>query len=65
MEEIILKERQLKENLAQVVNECELPAFIIKSDLKELYEQIALLEQRQYQQAKINKQNKEEADAKN
>lgn len=65
MEEIILKEREFKEKLVQVVNSSEMPAFIIKSDLKELYEQIALLEQQQYEQAKINKQNKEEADAKN
>lgn len=65
MEEIILKEREFKEKLIQVVNSSELPAFIIKSDLKEMYEQVTLLEQQQYEQAKKNKKNKEEANAKN
>lgn len=52
MEDIILKERSFKENIVQVVNNSELPAFIVKPILKDLFEQVSLLEQQQYEQAK-------------
>lgn len=52
MEEVIIKERQLRENISKVINDAKLPAIIIKPILKEYYEQIAILEQQQYEQAR-------------
>lgn len=62
MEELIIKERELKEKLAQVINESRLPAFAIKPNLKELFEQVSVLEQQQYEQAlnSINEKEKKE-----
>lgn len=54
MEELIIKEREVKEALMNVINSSNLPAFILKSMLKEFYEQISKLEQQQYAQAKCN-----------
>ncbi len=65
VEELILKERKTREDLVQVVNNAGLPAFILKPILKDLFEQINLLEQQQYEQviakteAKKNKKEKE------
>lgn len=52
MDELILKENKFKEDIVAVVNNSELPAFIMKPILKELFERVCLLEQQQYQQAK-------------
>lgn len=51
MEELILKEREFKENIVQVVNNSKLPAFIIKPILKDLFEQVNVLEEQQYRKA--------------
>ncbi len=59
MEEIIIKEREFKEKLVKVINESQLPAFIIKPLIKELFEQVSILEQQQYEQACANKDKKE------
>lgn len=56
MKELILKERETKEKIVQVVNESGLPAFILKPILKEFYEQVVVLEENQYQQALNSKQ---------
>ena len=69
MEELILKEREFKEKMVNVINNSNLPAFIIKPILKELFEQVNLLEEQQYQEvlktkkvdiAKPSKNKKEE-----
>lgn len=64
MEELIIKERQFREDLADVVNNSNLPAFIIKPIVKDLFEQLSMLEQQQYEMAqefiKKNKEVKEE-----
>lgn len=52
MEELILKERKFKEKLVETINSSNLPAFIIKPCLKEVFEQVSLLEEQQYRQAK-------------
>ena len=44
MEELILKEREFKVKIVELINNSSLPAFIIKPTLKELFEQINLLE---------------------
>ena len=62
MEEIILKKREFQENLVNLINESNLPAFVLKSVVKDLLEQLNILEQRQFEQAQKIKQekNKEE-----
>lgn len=59
MEDFILKEREFKEKIVEVINNSDLPAFIIKPTLKELLGQITLLEQQQYQEALKQKEEKE------
>ena len=61
MEELILKEREIKEKLVVILNESKLPAFILKSMIKDLYDQINQLEQQKYAQELNNKKDKEEA----
>lgn len=52
MEEIIIKERQLREDISKLINDAKLPAIILKPILKEFYEQILILEQQQYEQVR-------------
>lgn len=59
MDELIIKEREFKEKLVQLINESQLPAFVIKPMLKEMFEQVNVLEQQQYEQACANKEKKE------
>ena len=55
MEELILKERETREKLVDIINKSGLPAVMLKPILKEILEQINLLEQKEYVQAKIKK----------
>lgn len=55
MEDIIIKERETRENIVQVINQSNLPAFILKPILKDMLEQIERLEQQQYEIAMQNK----------
>ncbi len=63
MEELILKEREVKEQFVKTLNESKLPAFILKYILKDLFEQIDNLAQQQYMQAEKIKAEKEEKEA--
>lgn len=54
MEEQIIKNQKFKEDIVKVINESGLPAFIIKPTLKELFEQVSLLEEKQYLEAQAN-----------
>lgn len=56
MEEVILKKREFDEKMVQLINESELPAFILKPTFKELYDQLNVLEQQQYQEALASKE---------
>lgn len=58
MEELILKEREFKEKMIELINNSNLPAFILKPTIKDLYEQLNTLEQQQYEQAKESKKDK-------
>lgn len=60
MDELILKEREFKENIVQMINTSGIPAFILKPIIKELFEQLNLLEQKQYEEACIKKKNEKE-----
>lgn len=63
MDKIILKHRKFKEDLVNLINEAELPAFMLKPIISELLEQLNQLEERQYQQA-LELQKKELEDKK-
>ena len=38
MEELIIKEKKFREEIAELINNSEIPAIMIKPILKELYE---------------------------
>ena len=52
MQELIIKERQAREKIAKLMNELDLPAFILKPIIKEVYEQLCNLDIQQYEKAK-------------
>lgn len=52
MQELIIKERQAREKIAKLMNELDLPAFILKPIIKEVYEQLYNLDIQQYEKAK-------------
>ena len=58
MRELILKEREFKMKIIDLINNSNLPAFILKPTLKDLYEQLNDLEQQQYEEAKKAKEEK-------
>ena len=60
MEELILKERETKQKLVDLINTSGLPAFILKPILKEMLEQLNIVEEAQYNQAQELKAKKEE-----
>ena len=62
MEELILKKREFEEKIIETINNSNLPAFIIKPFLKELFEQVNLLEQQEYEKSLKSKEEKETQD---
>lgn len=62
MRELIIKEREIKEKIIGVINNSGLPAFILKSIIKELYEQINTLAEKQYEEARNAKELKKESE---
>ena len=60
MDNIILKEREFKERLVELVNESKLPAFVIKQILTDLLRQVTILEEQQYQEALKQQEEKKE-----
>ena len=59
MEELILKEREVREQVVQIINNSGLPAFILKPIFKDFYEQINNFETQQYEIARKNRDDKE------
>ncbi len=57
MEELIIKEKEFREKIVELINNSGIPAIMIKPILKELYEQLNVLEVQQYNKA-IDKQKK-------
>ncbi len=55
MEELIIKEKEFREKIVELINNSEIPAVMMKPTLKELYETLTLLEVQQYNNA-IDKQ---------
>jgi hypothetical protein len=58
MEELILKEREIRGRLAQIINESNLPAFILLGIAKDLIKELEQEEQRQYNVAYTTMQKK-------
>lgn len=66
MEEVILKERETREKIAEVLNNSKIPAMCLKTILKDFLEVTEVLEQQQYQQAKkVIEQQEKSKEAKN
>lgn len=59
MEEVIIKNGEFKQKLVGLINESGLPAFILKPTFKEIYDQLNVLEQQQYQGAIASKKEEE------
>ena len=51
MDEIVLEERKLRESLANLLNEIKLPAVIKKYALREMLNQLDIIEQKEFEQA--------------
>ena len=66
MEDIIIKQAELKKDISEVINKAKLPAFIITPILKDLLEQVSIAEVQQYNKAveKREKKNKEKSEEK-
>lgn len=56
MIDLIIKERELKENLVKEINDSKIPPFIIRYILKDLLSQTDLLVEQQYNEAKAQKE---------
>ena len=63
-ENLILKERETKQKLVDVISQAHLPAFILQYIIKDLYEEVSRLASEQYaievQKQKESKEKKEE-----
>lgn len=59
MDELILKERETREKVVELINNSGLPAVMLKPIFKEMYDQISNIEVQQYNQALANKEEKE------
>lgn len=59
MEEVILMKKDFEEKLVKIINESNLPAFILKPIIKDMFEQLNVLEQQQLEQAKKVKEEKD------
>lgn len=59
MEEIILKEREVREQIVQIINKSGLPAVMLKPIFKDFFETLNNAEAQQYEQARKLKEEKE------
>lgn len=64
MEELILKERKIREDIVNAINDANLPAFILKPIIKELYDEIIALDNEQYAEALKIKEAQEKEETK-
>ncbi len=63
MDELIVNERKFRGKIVDIINNSNLPAFVLKAVIKELLEEIIILEEKQYQKAvEIQKQKEEKSD---
>lgn len=59
MEELIIKEREFRMGLVNLVNNSNLPAFIMKSTLKEILQEVTEIANQDYETALTQIQEKE------
>lgn len=59
MDELLIKQKKLGEQIASLINSANLPAFIIKPVIKDLFDQLDKIEEEQYRQALIAQKSKE------
>lgn len=59
MEELIIKEREFRMGLVSLVNNSNLPAFIMKSTLKEILQEVTEIANQDYETAVAKMQEKE------
>ena len=59
MEELIIKEREFRMGLVNLVNNSNLPAFIMKSTLKEILQEVTEIANQDYETAVAKMQEKE------
>ena len=64
MEELILKERKIREDIVNAINDANLPAFILKPIIKELHDEIIALDNEQYAEALKIKEAQEKEETK-
>lgn len=64
MEELIIKEREFRMGLVDLVNNSNLPAFIMKSTLKEILQEVTEVANRDYETAVAQMQEKEKEEEK-
>lgn len=58
MDELIIKNKEVKEVFVNTINNSGLPAFILKSILKDLYNELEKIDEQQLQVAIDNKNKK-------
>lgn len=59
MEELIIKEKEFRMGLVNLVNNSNLPAFIMKSTLKEILQEVTEIANQDYETALTQMQEKE------
>lgn len=64
MEELIIKEREFRMGLVNLVNNSNLPTFIMKSTLKEILQEVTEIANQDYETAVANIQKKEKEEEK-
>lgn len=58
MNDLILKNREVKEKIIKIINSSNLPAFILRSILKDLFEELELFDNEEYSKA-LNEKEKD------
>ena len=64
MEELIIKEREFRMGLVNLVNNSNLPAFIMKSTIKEILQEVTEIANQDYETAVSQMQEKEKEEEK-
>ena len=60
MEDIIIKQVELKKNIEEIINKAQLPAFVLVPIVKDLLAQLSIAEVQQYNQALKTKEETKE-----
>jgi len=61
MNDLILREKEIRQKIVNIINNSGLPAILVKPMLKDFLEQVEVLEQKQYQEA-LRKKDEEAAE---